>query len=79
MKNFTALGFAVVDAPAELHARLKARLHASLATHGFRSEMGGKPAQGIYGDLFPDFVDHGERNLLQELQPLHEVEARGAH
>jgi len=73
VKNFTDLGFAVVNAPTELHQRLKAKLHASLEAKSFRSEMNGRPAQGIYGDTYPDFVDHGERSILQELQPIHEV------
>jgi len=66
--NFTRLGFGVVDKwlRPELHARLKERLHASLK-QGLRKEMGGKP-QGIFGDEWPEFVNHGEPKLLQQLQ-----------
>mmetsp|Transcript_27593 Transcript_27593/g.55539 ORF Transcript_27593/g.55539 Transcript_27593/m.55539 type:complete len:589 (+) Transcript_27593:71-1837(+) len=74
--NFTRLGFGVVDAPPELHERLKERLHASLK-QGLRKEMGGKP-QGIFGDEWPEFVNHGEPKLLQQLQGLHEEWAPSA-
>lgn len=70
MINFTKLGFDVVDAPPELHARMKERLHTALS-QGLRKEMGGKP-QGIFGDEWPEFVNHGEPRLLQQLQGLHE-------
>ena len=41
VRNFTRLGFAVVDAPKDLHDRLKERLHKGL--EGPRPEMSGKP------------------------------------
>jgi hypothetical protein len=58
VKNFTELGFAVVDSPPELYARMKKRLHDSMASGKTRIEQSGKP-QGIYGDNVPLFVDHG--------------------
>jgi hypothetical protein len=63
VKNFTELGFAVVDGPPELYARLKKRLHDAMESGGARLEMSGKP-QGIYGDNVPEFVNHGNENLL---------------
>jgi hypothetical protein len=80
VKNFTELGFAVVSAPPDVHARLKERLHKAMDSGAAHKEMGGKP-QGIFGDNYPDFVQHGERDLLKELQPLHEewAPAAGPH
>ena len=70
VRNFTRLGFDVVDAPPDLHQRLRQRLHAGIEK-GARREMGGKP-QGIYGDTVPDFVNHGEASVLEQLKPIHE-------
>jgi hypothetical protein len=70
VRNFTRLGFDVVDAPRELHQRLRQRLLEGIGK-GARREMGGKP-QGIYGDRVPDFVNHGEGTVLQQLKEIHE-------
>jgi hypothetical protein len=55
--NFTENGFAVVQAPQDLVGRLQATLHKGLA-HA-RKESG-KPMQGIYGTIVPEFVPHTE-------------------
>jgi hypothetical protein len=68
VRNFTRLGFDIVDVDPELHARLKARLHASLETAKTEGEV-----QGIYGDLLPKMVPHGVKDLLAQLQPVMEA------
>jgi hypothetical protein len=76
VKNFTELGFAVVDAPVELHARLRDRARAGIEA-GAREEMNGKP-QGIFGENVPHFVNHGERDILGQIQSIHEEWAPAA-
>jgi len=43
VKNFTELGFAVAQAPVDVHERLKQRLHQAMEQGTVRPEMGGKP------------------------------------
>lgn len=67
--NFTEIGFKVMQGPADLHEKLRARLREGM-DRGPRKEYG---VDQIFSDEAPDFVDTGlETEVLQRLQPLHE-------
>ena len=60
-----------------MHACFSSRLPllTSSSTHCLRSTCLSK---GIFGDIVPDFVQHGEPGLLQRIQGIHEEWAAAA-
>lgn len=78
LPKFTDVGFAVIQTPPEVQAKLKKAIDAAVADFdNIKEERGVKDS--IYGSLPPKFVELGGLawEVLEDLKPLHEEWAGG--
>ena len=78
LPKFTDVGFAVIQTPPEVQAKLKKAIDAAVADFdNIPEELGVKDS--IYGNLPPKFVELGGLawEVLEDLKPLHEEWAGG--